>query len=144
MTTQTKTNPPEADKETGERLIEYADIEGLDVEYGLTLVRGNKKKYVQLVTLFADFHSPDLARIPLMLSEKDMDSLKQLVHTLKGSAVMIGATLVADVAARLHAAIVRVAEQSDLENAGTELVEQLRTLIVEIRRASDSAYGERQ
>lgn len=134
MTTPTKSSPFAADKEPAGRLDGYACIEGLNVEYGLALVRGNKQKYIQVLTLFADFHSSDTARISLMLSEKDLGSLKQLAHTIKGSAVMIGAKAVADAAARLHTAIVQNAEQTELESTGIELSVQLRSLIDGIRR----------
>lgn len=139
MTAPLKTSPPVAGEESAVDLIGFASIESLDIEYGLTQLRGNKKKYVQVLTLFADFHSPDLSRISAMLFAKDMSSLKQLAHTIKGSAVMIGAKGVAEAAARLHVAIVQTAEPAEVENAGAELCERLGSLVDRIRRGSDAA-----
>ncbi len=139
MTVPTKTSLPVDGEESADNLGGFASIACLDIEYGLTLVRGNKKKYRQVLTLFAEVHSPDLARISTMLSEMDLGSLKQLVHTIKGSAAMIGAKGVAEAAVLLHSAIVRRAAPTEIEKAGVELFEELGALVEGIRRGSAAA-----
>ena len=82
-----------------------ARVPGLDVDSGLALVRGDTVKHARLLTLFAASH----ARDPLQLSgdqaATDADTLRQLAHTLKGSAGAIGATRVVAAADALHSAL---------------------------------------
>lgn len=131
-----KKNQNVAGENSADVLEQITNIRGLDVEYGLALVRGDQSKYIQILTLFANVHFPDLARIPALLSQKDIAEVKRLVHTMKGSAAMIGATGVADAATRLHTAIVQAAAHTDIEFVGTELCEELELLIEGIRNAS--------
>ena len=123
-------------KSSADVLEHISTIRGLEIEYGLAQVRGNKNKYVQVLTLFANVHFPDLARIRISLSQKDVAEVKRLVHTIKGSAASIGATGVAGAAARLHTAIVQAAAQTEIEFFGTELCGELELLIEGIRSGS--------
>jgi PAS domain S-box-containing protein len=107
-----------------------AGIAGLDIERGLALVRGDAKKHAHMLTLFANSHAADTADLDAVLAANDMVKLKELAHTLKGSAGTIGAQPVADAAAALHAGL--------RANAGSEEISGLcRRLVVELKLLSE-------
>jgi CheY-like chemotaxis protein len=110
---------------------QLAEISGLDIEHGLAQVRGNVTKHGQMLLLFAATHAQDVQRIS---TANDPAELTELIHSLKGSASMIGATRVAERATRLHSALRENAVQDEVRLYCSELVDDLGLLIKDIRQ----------
>ena len=106
-----------------------AGIPGLDSERGLAMVRGSTTRYVRILDLFADSHGEDPTRLAECLASDDLIVLKELAHTLKGSAGNVGAMGVAEAAADLQSAIGRSADPLEIERCCTTLIEELTSLI---------------
>jgi PAS domain S-box-containing protein len=79
-----------------------AGIPGLDVQRGLTLVRGKRELYLRVLRLFADTHGQAGTRLMDALDANDRPALKAQLHSLKGAAGTIGATAIAAMAADLE------------------------------------------
>jgi len=75
-----------------------AGVPGLDVENGLLRVRGNEDKFEQVVELFRRGHELDAKKLDAALVAGDLTAVEQLAHALKGSAGLVGALQVAELA----------------------------------------------
>ena len=127
-------------------------ISGLDIKSGLARVRGNEEKFGQVIKLFLQGHGTDLAKIEAALNANDRFSAEQLTHSLKGSAGLIGATQVAEVAATMLAQIRqevpldKISETFPLLNTGLQhLIDDLRQALEEVdgtspRQAVDAPH----
>ena len=82
-----------------------ADIEGLDVDDGLRRVLGKKKLYLWMLRKFISGQRSAAAEIRRALDDNDSHSAELLVHTLKGVAGNIGATVIQHLAGQLETAI---------------------------------------
>jgi two-component system, sensor histidine kinase and response regulator len=112
-----------------------ARIPGLDVERGLTAMRGHAPQYARVLALFADSHEHDPDRLAAGLATRDRVALRELLHCLRGSAASIGATQVAATATAFHAAVRSGDETAEFTTLGTTLIGQLKEFIAAIRRA---------
>ncbi|MCX7166209.1 MAG: ATP-binding protein [Rhodocyclales bacterium] len=112
-------------------------IPGLDIERGLALVRGDTTKHARMLALFAGSHTQDVPHLADGLASNDLATLKQLAHTLKGSAGTIGATRVAEAAAALHSALRESAGRETIDSGCNALIAELNSLIEGIRQAAD-------
>jgi len=83
-----------------------AAIDGLDLELGLGMLQGNVRKFARLLQIFADDNQHHAETIARHVAAGDLKAIRPLVHSLRGSTGMIGATKVtdsvADVAAAFH------------------------------------------
>jgi PAS domain S-box-containing protein len=111
-----------------------AGITGLDVEHGLAQVRGIASKHGQMLRLFANTHAHDAARISAGQKANDMASLAALTHALKGSASMVGATHVAELATLLHSALRAKTGQDEIHPRCAALTHELSLLIKDIQQ----------
>ena len=121
--------------ESAEWRRQLARIPGLDIECGLALVRGNPTKHERLLRLFVDSHRENPGELAQALAANDLTALKQLSHTLKGSAGTIGATRVAQAAAALHVLLRDGAERDKIESGCRALGDELTALIEAVRLA---------
>ena len=123
---------PPAPKETPlrERLV---NVPGLDVENGLARVRGSEDKFERVIDLFLRGHESDAERIGIALSADGFSTAEQLAHALKGSAGLIGATTVAELATALLNAIRTKAGRESVEAAYADLRAPLRALIAGLK-----------
>jgi two-component system, sensor histidine kinase and response regulator len=80
-------------------------ISGLNVDQGLTYVKGDVSKYRQLLSQFADLHSQDMKLIQTKLVEGNLTEAQHLAHDLTSVTSLLGANPVSDLAAKLEAAI---------------------------------------
>ena len=119
--------------------LRLAQVPGLDVERGLALVRGNMAKYLRMLALFAGSHVQDASKLSAMQAENNLDALKQLAHTLKGSAGNVGAGLVSDAAAALDTVIRTQAGADQIAHCGTLLISALNTLLESVRDVLNKA-----
>jgi PAS domain S-box-containing protein len=124
---------PTAQPDEAELRRRLANIPGLDIERGLALVRGNTTKYFRMLNLFVDGHAEDVTVLAGGLASRDLITLKQLAHTLKGSAGNVGALWVSEAAGLLHSMIAQSAEQEEIDTHGNALIVELTSLIKGIR-----------
>ncbi|MBS1197978.1 MAG: multi-sensor hybrid histidine kinase [Proteobacteria bacterium] len=111
----------------------FDHIPGLDVERGLALVLGNTTRYTRILTLFSESHEQDVTRLAEVFAADDLATLKELTHTLKGSAGMIGAIRLAGMAADIHSALCSGAEKNEIEPHLSALIVELSSLLEGIR-----------
>ena len=72
-------------------LDRLAGLPGLDLERGLSMLRGKAEKYLELLGRFVASHAGDMALIEAKLAAGDLPTAVRLAHTLKGTAATIGA-----------------------------------------------------
>jgi two-component system sensor histidine kinase/response regulator len=95
-------------------LSQLAETAGLDLNQGLAVVSGQENRYLQLLRLFAESHSGDMAEVETLLAKGQTDPARKLAHTLKGVAATLGASHLADLATQLESAL----KQADGATAG--------------------------
>jgi len=108
-------------------LAPLAKVPGLDLQRGLTVLRGKPDKYLALLRQFVELHQNNMRRVAHCLALNDLSGACLIAHSLKGVAANLGARAVAEAAARLEAAL------RDDANADNEL--RLNTLIGEVAEA---------
>jgi PAS domain S-box-containing protein len=112
-----------------------ASVPGLDIENGLARVRGNVEKFSQVIALFLRGHESSLDKISKALKAGDVSIAEQLTHALKGSAGLIGATAVAELATALLDSIRLKAGREEIEGSFAALEPVLRQLIDGLKNA---------
>jgi len=112
-----------------------ANVPGLDIEKGLALVRGNMAKYVRMLGLFVDSHAQDATKLSEALASNELATLKQVAHTLKGSAGNVGAIWLSDEAAALDSAIRANMGSDQIDSCCAMLTAELESVIEGIRTA---------
>ena len=112
-----------------------AVVPGLDVDKGMGRLRGNPEKFSQVLGLFLQQHALDVEKIAAALDADQMVSAEQLVHSLKGSAGLVGATLVAELATALLGALRQHCGREDIELRYAALAPELRALIAGLQQA---------
>ena len=80
-------------------------IPGLDARRGLSVLRGNTDKYLELLRQFVELHRDDMSRLSNRLALNDLTGARQIVHALKGVAATLGARALADAATGLETAL---------------------------------------
>jgi two-component system, sensor histidine kinase and response regulator len=125
---------PSAIIDDGERRQRLLRIPGLDAERGLDVVRGNVAKYARLLSLFADRHAADIARIRACHRAGEVAEIGHLAHALRGAAGNLRATRVFDAAGALEAATRPGTAQDEIERRIADLNEVLSSMIGGIRR----------
>ncbi len=106
------------------------DIPGIDLEAGLKRVLGNKKLYLQLLRDFQKDSENFSAQVSAALGNKDMETVRRLVHTLKGVAGNLGAVGLQENALELESALKESPEniQTQLDATNKALQGVLTTL----------------
>lgn len=80
-------------------------LPGLNLSYGLAMLRGNAEKYLNLLAQFVDLHAADMTQLGLSLGKADLIKARLSVHTLKGAAATLGLEHMALVAQRMERAL---------------------------------------
>ena len=111
-----------------------AGVPGLDVEQGIARLRGNQHKFNQLIGLFLQQHALDVGKIAVALAAEPQSSAELLVHSLKGSAALIGATRVAELATALLSALRQHHGREDIELHYAALAPHLTALIAALQQ----------
>ncbi|RTL26351.1 MAG: hybrid sensor histidine kinase/response regulator [Rhodocyclaceae bacterium] len=115
-----------------------AAIDGLDLAFGLSLVRGKFATYRRLLAMFVDTHEGEVVRIRGALDAGDLDTAQRAAHSLKGSAASLGLVRIQQAAAAVEAPLKGAAEGAaaasrtallELENELPRLLERLRQLL---------------
>jgi signal transduction histidine kinase/DNA-binding response OmpR family regulator/HPt (histidine-containing phosphotransfer) domain-containing protein len=93
--------PASAPAAASEQLV----IPGIDTATALKRTGGNRKRYESLLTRFADSQAGAIGNIRVALDANDSPTAERIAHSLKGAAANLGATSLAEAAARAEAAI---------------------------------------
>ena len=109
---------------------ELAAVNGLEPAQGLAVVKGDVAKYQRLLRMFANTHATDMKHVLERLAEGDIEEAKRVTHGLKGVASTLGAREVADLAARLDAALRQNAPATEC----TELAKQCDQALTQLVR----------
>ncbi len=109
-------------------------IEGLDLEAGLTLLRGKLHNYRRSLKLFVDGHSEDLRQLTELIGQHDLARAQQVAHALKGAAGTVGALSVYRLAVALDAAL-KQEDRPAAEASLAPLAECLPKLITSLQAA---------
>jgi PAS domain S-box-containing protein len=125
--------PPANDEDLLRRL---AAIPGLDLEHGLSMLRGNVTKYVRLLRLFVDGNQHYVEQIPQIVASGDFAPIHPIAHSLRGSASMMGAMELSSTAAALSAACRGDAGSGEIGRLCDVLANDLSSLIDGIRQAT--------
>jgi len=91
---------PQANDEAA--LARLAMVPGMDVARGVSMLRGNAAKYLQLLSRFVDAHAEDVKLLAASLARGDVAEARLLAHSLKGSGATLGADRLAASAALLE------------------------------------------
>ncbi|WP_052706229.1 response regulator [Vibrio galatheae] len=124
----------------GEQHVEFAarsdqeeviiDIEGLDVEVGLSRVAGNKTLYQELIQRFVKNHANAANELRQALEQQDYNLAERVAHTLKSVAGNIGASAIQEKAQILETAFAESEPNvADLKSSINEFEPQLNQLI---------------
>ena len=116
-----------------------ADVPGLDVDKGLGRLRGNQEKFNHVLGLFLQQHALDVEKIAAALDADQMASAEQLAHSLKGSAGLLGAAPVAELATALLGALRQHSGREDIELHFAALAPELNALVAGLRQALGAA-----
>jgi len=66
-------------------------IEGINIEVGMTNAGNNKDLFIKLLTLFKQRLDSDASRVPALIMEKDTTSAYEIIHNIKGISGSLGA-----------------------------------------------------
>jgi len=91
---------PEA--EPGDSLAFLAEVPGLDVAHGLSVLHGKPDRYLDLLRRFVTAHAGDMLKLQACLQTADPSQCILIVHSLKGVAAMLGATRLSELAQTLE------------------------------------------
>lgn len=108
-------------------------VPGLDIESGLARVRGNEAKYAQILTLFVRGHELDVEKSAAALAAGEMLVFEQLIHSLKGTAGLIGANDVSAAAAVLLGRLHEGATRQNIASDYARLADGLGQLIAGLK-----------
>jgi len=87
------------------QLAALRSLPGINLAHGLTALRGNADKYLELLQRFVATHADDMTLLADHLATGDQASAARLVHTLKGTASTLGAEHLAGAARQLEQAL---------------------------------------
>ena len=107
-------------------------ISGIDTKSALRRTGGNRKRYESLLSRFADSQADAVAEIRSALAARDIPTAERTAHSLKGAAGNLGATAVADEAAKAETA---VKSGQGIDSALDSLEASLRDTVKAIRQA---------
>lgn len=77
-------------------------IEGMDIDAGLKTLQGDKSYYLKLLQLFKESQEGKAQEIIAGLEKMDYDTVKMIVHALKGVSGNLGASRIYDLTAEIE------------------------------------------
>ncbi|MDD5298354.1 MAG: PAS domain S-box protein [Rhodocyclaceae bacterium] len=131
-------NPPPAVKPaglsvgpgSGAALTRLRGLPGLDVDSGLAALRGKTDKYLALLRQFVGTHTDDGARLVACLDAGDGGVARQMAHTLRGAASILGLTAIAGFAQGLEGVL---RADDALERQGEEIHRATMALTIALK-----------
>jgi signal transduction histidine kinase/DNA-binding response OmpR family regulator len=107
-------------------------IAGIDTQSALRRTGGNRKRYEALLRKFAQPSAGGVEEIRTALAAGDTATAARAAHSLKGAAANLGATALAEIAAKAETALT---SGTDVEQALNALARSLDTVVEAIRLA---------
>ncbi len=114
---------------------ETLKIPGIDTKAALRRTGGNRKRYESLLRKFAQPSAGGVEEIRTALAEGDIETAARAAHSLKGSAANLGATALAEVAAKAESALTSA---TGVEPALNALAHSFEAVVTAIRSALPS------
>jgi signal transduction histidine kinase/DNA-binding NarL/FixJ family response regulator/HPt (histidine-containing phosphotransfer) domain-containing protein len=103
-------------------LMRLNSLPGLNLTRGLSALRCNAGKYLDLLGRFVELHVDDMVRLSASLIDGDVETAHRLVHTLKGTAATLGADRLATLSGSLEKRFRSNTEGTvHLEDIGSEM-----------------------
>jgi signal transduction histidine kinase/CheY-like chemotaxis protein len=93
------------------------EIPGIDTKSALRRTGGNRKRYESLLRKFAEPSTGGVEEIHAALAAGDTSTAARAAHSLKGAAANLGATALAEVAAKVEIALTRGESVEDALNS---------------------------
>ena len=91
------------------------NIPGLDVQAGLSNVRGRVKTYLRALEIFTRNHGDVTNLIQQCLEVEDWEQATRHAHSLKGVAATLGSSLISEAARDLESALKEQADTNELK-----------------------------
>jgi CheY-like chemotaxis protein len=114
-------------------LARLGAMPGLDVARGMTLMRGNAAKYLDLMGRFLNSHAGDMSLLQASLDANDHATAVRIAHTLKGTAATLAADRLSEMARHLEATMKAAGDTADY---GGELGPQMEAIRIEFQTLS--------
>jgi CheY-like chemotaxis protein len=111
------------------------EISGIDTKAALRRTGGNQKRYESLLRKFAEPSAAGVREIRAALAAGDLETAARAAHSLKGAAANLGATAVAEVAAKAETAI---ANGNGVDDVLNSLASTFEAAVAAIRSALPS------
>ncbi len=109
---------------------EMLEIPGIDAKAALRRTGGNRQRYESLLRRFAQPSANGVDEVRAALAAGDTETAARVAHSLKGSAANLGATALAEVAAKVESA---VTSGQNIEAALNSLALSLAATLAAIR-----------
>ncbi len=143
LKSDTRRSVPDELRNTQDERIELPDdIPGIDLQWGLERVGGNRRLYLTLLDEFFSHHNSDAEHLDAALKQGKEENARHTLHTLVGVSGNIGAHRLQEAAAVLHDQVIQdMAGLKDglpleFHDAFTELFTGLRSFLDNAARLS--------
>lgn len=107
-------------------------IPGIDVGYGLKHLLGKRKLYGKVLYAFERDNQTTKQQLQQVFSERDFKSLAEVVHRIKGTAGLVGATRLDELTIELGRQLKQ--GQEDVGDLLTQLCDELQLVLQSIRQ----------
>ncbi|XOV93322.1 MAG: response regulator [Bacteroidota bacterium] len=115
-------------------IVEFPEIDGINIEEGLARVGGNKKLYLNLLRNFAEGNESLISEVSEVLKADNLEQAERLIHTLKGTSGNLGMTAVHSETIKLEK-LMKENGWDDFADLGTPLKDELTNLIGQLKGA---------
>jgi ABC-type amino acid transport substrate-binding protein/DNA-binding response OmpR family regulator/HPt (histidine-containing phosphotransfer) domain-containing protein len=106
--------PRHADNPEEDNSFEFpADLPGIDLQWGLERVGGNRRLYLNLLREFVINHGGDMEVLETSLLRRDTETARRTLHTLEGVSGNIGAHTLQQASKDLHHDLAKNKTESD-------------------------------
>lgn len=86
--------------------IKMPIIEGLDVDMGLSRVRGSEKLYLKLLKEYSNLYKNATGDIKSFLDNSEIDKARHFAHSLKGASGMLGMLIVSTIYSNIESSLI--------------------------------------
>lgn len=121
--------PPHSDGEPTMAHAALHGLQGMDVERGLAVMRGDVGRYCQLLHTFADHMEQDLNKLTCSLASDDFEQACRLQHSMLGAAGSVGAMHLHEALSLLGQAL-RTRQPAHAVNAAADKVAAVQALLI--------------
>lgn len=110
---------------------QLASVEGLDLAQGLMMTHNRWPLYLQLLGLLVDSHGGEAEQLRQLAAAGDIVGIRRIAHQLKGSAGIVGARTLDELASDVLAAARR--QEPDIAERAMRLASVLERLVACLR-----------